>query len=76
MLKKLLKKNYISRKDPDFIVSSLVSKKDFQISETNNLINSLFEGSKKIFFSAFLNQENLNEKEIQDILTIIGQNDE
>lgn len=71
MLKKLIKKGYISRSEPNFIVCSIFSKENFQMVETSNLVNNLFEGSKKAFFSALLNSENLSKSEIIEILDII-----
>lgn len=71
ILKKLVDKNIISRKDPDFICTSLVKKSDVQKAETDSLINKLYNGSKKMFFSAFLQNEKLSQDEIEYLKKLI-----
>ena len=71
VLKKLEAKGYIKREDPGFICTSLVSKKDIRSSETKGLIDRLFGGSKKALFSALLEDEELTDKELDELKKMI-----
>jgi predicted transcriptional regulator len=71
ILKKLLDKKIISREEPDFICTSLVKKTEIQSTETNNLINKLYNGSKKMFFAAFLQNEKLSGDEAEFLKRLI-----
>lgn len=67
IIQKLIKKNVIERIEPKFICSALVSKEQIQLLETTNLINKMYEGSKKMFFSTFLKNEVFSEDDIEDL---------
>ncbi len=69
--KKIEAKGYIRRTDPGFICSSLISKKDVCESETQGLINKLFGGSRKAFFSSLLEDEKLTQDEIDELQKLI-----
>ena len=71
ILKKLVEKNAIKREEPNFICIPLITKEQVQKVETDNLINKLFNGSKKAFFSAFVGREKLTKKEVEELLRII-----
>ncbi|MDF2673235.1 MAG: putative transcriptional regulator, partial [Clostridiales bacterium] len=63
IIKKLIEKNGIARTEPNFICTSLIKKGEVQKSETINLIDKLYNGSKKAFFAAFI-EENISEDEL------------
>ena len=67
IIKKLIEKGFVNRKDPNFICTSVISKDEVCKAETQNLIDRLFNGSKKAFFSAFLNDEKLSKSEIEEL---------
>lgn len=71
VLKKLVEKEAVKREEPNFICTPLISKEQVQQQETDNLINKLFNGSKKAFFSAFANREKLSDDEIEELKRII-----
>lgn len=71
VLKKLEAKEFIKRDDPGFMCSSLVSKKEAQRSETRSLLDKLFGGSKKLLFSALLEDEQLSDDEIKELRDMI-----
>ena len=71
VIKKLIDKKAVLRTEPDFICTSLIKKENIQSSETRNLIDKLYNGSKKKFFAAFLEKENLTEDEIAEIRSMI-----
>jgi predicted transcriptional regulator len=71
IIKKLIEKQIVSRKEPNFICTSLVKKADIQKAETDNLIEKLYNGSKKKFFAAFLQNEKLTEEEMKELKDLI-----
>lgn len=71
VIKKLIEKNAVLRTEPNFICTSLVKKEDIRKSETNTLISKLFNGSKKVFFSALLEDDALTEEELDELRQIL-----
>jgi predicted transcriptional regulator len=70
IIKKLIEKNGIARTEPNFICTSLIKKGEVQKSETINLIDKLYNGSKKAFFAAFI-EENISEDELAELKKLI-----
>ncbi|MHB1483709.1 MAG: BlaI/MecI/CopY family transcriptional regulator [Saccharofermentanales bacterium] len=71
IIKKLIDKEAVLRSEPDFICSSLINKEKIQAIETQNLIDKLYNGSKKNFFAAFISKENLTEEEVAQLRSMI-----
>lgn len=71
VLKKLIEKNAVLRTNPNFICTSLVKKHDVQKFETTTLINKLYDGSKKAFFAAFVNDGAINEDDLKELMEMI-----
>ncbi len=71
VIKKLVAKGFIKRKDPGFICTSLISRDDVCKTETENLINKFFKGSKSALFSALLSDEALSQEELQSLRSLI-----
>jgi len=71
VIKKLNDKNAIKRSEPNFICTSIIKKQDIQQAETQNLIEKLFNGSKKAFLSAFVQNEELSKEEIDELKNMI-----
>ena len=76
ILKKLVAKDAIKRVEPDFMCTALISKEQVQQDEAGTLINKLFDGSKKAFFSAFIGKEKLSKDEIDELKRIIEKHGE
>lgn len=70
VIKKLIEKNAVLRSEPNFICTSLIKKECVAKSETQNLINKLFGGSKKAFFSAFID-DHIADEEIEELKKLI-----
>jgi predicted transcriptional regulator len=51
--------------------TSIIKKQDIQQTETQNLIEKLFNGSKKAFLSAFVQNEELSKEEIDELKKMI-----
>lgn len=73
VLKKLVEKNAVRRTDPNFVCEPLITREQVQLDETRKLIDKLYDGSLKTFFSSFLKKENLSEEEIEELKKIIDE---
>lgn len=71
VIKKLVAKKYILRSEPNFICTSAIRKEDVAASETKNLIEKLYEGSKQAFFAAFIQGGSLTDEELDDLKKLI-----
>lgn len=69
--KKLESKGYIKREEPGFICSSLISREEVRRTETKNLVEKLFGGSKKALFSALLEDEKLSSADLDELKKMI-----
>jgi len=70
ILKKLVDKNAVARKEPGFFCSPLITRDIVQKDETERLIGKFWGGSKKAFFAAFVD-EHLSEEEIRELKSLI-----
>jgi len=76
IIKKLIDKKIIIREEPNFVCTAAVNKAEVQSAETNNLIDKLYNGSKKMFFAAFLQNEKLSKDEIEELKLLIEKSKE
>ena len=58
-------------KNENAIVSSLITKEEAQLAEMNELMEKRFGNSLPAFLAAFTKQQNLSEKQIDEIMKII-----
>ena len=70
VIKKLIEKKAIQRTEPNFICSSLVKKEDVRKAETQSLIDKLYNGSKKAFFAAFI-EDDISDDELEELKKLI-----
>lgn len=54
VIKKCIEKEAVSREDPGFLCTPLVTRDEVARSETEQLIDKMFGGSSELFFSSFL----------------------
>ena len=71
VIKKLEAKGFISRSDPGFVCTPLVSQNEVQKAEASSLVKKIFGGSRKALFSALLEDEPLSEEEIDEFRKLI-----
>ena len=71
ILKKLIKKEAVLRKEPNFICVPLVSKKQVQIKEAKRLVDKLYEGSSKLLVSKFIEDEQLTKEDLKSLRNLI-----
>lgn len=70
IIKKLIEKNAIKRTEPNFICTSLVKKEDVRRAETKSLIDKLYNGSRKAFFAAFI-EDDISDDELEELKKLI-----
>lgn len=70
IIKKLIEKNAIERSEPNFICISLVKKEAVQKAETQSLIDKLYNGSKKAFFAAFI-EDDISDDDLEVLKKLI-----
>ncbi|MCI8752597.1 MAG: BlaI/MecI/CopY family transcriptional regulator [Lachnospiraceae bacterium] len=73
VIKKCIDKGAIERIEPKFICKALISKEDVQAYETEELVERMFNGSKKQFFAALLSGQTLTPDEIQELKDMANQ---
>lgn len=72
VIKKLIDKGAVSRNDPGFLCTPLVTREEVQRQETDSLISRLFGGSATQFLSAFLSERDLTPAEADQLRELIG----
>ena len=70
IIKKLIEKSAIERSEPNFMCTSLVKKEDVQKAETQSLIDKLYNGSRKAFFAAFI-EDDITDEELELLKNLI-----
>ena len=63
VIKKCIEKEAVSREDPGFLCTPLVTRDEVARSETEQLIDKMFGGSSELFFSSFLKNQGISEAE-------------
>lgn len=76
IIKKLIAKGAIERREPKFQCVPLITKAQIQKQEARELSDKLFSGATDIFLSAFLDGKKLSKKEIKNMKELIEQLDE
>ncbi|AUS95312.1 BlaI family transcriptional regulator [Clostridium thermosuccinogenes] len=71
IIKKLIDKGAIERREPNFICHALLKREQVQEMETTELINKVFAGSVDLLFASLLKRKNLPEDEIERLMEII-----
>lgn len=71
LIKRCIKKGAIKRTEPNFICHALIPKGDVQESETDELINKIYDGSVDKLFAALLGRKKLSNEQIQKLKQIV-----
>lgn len=58
-------------KNENAVVTSLISREELEIAEIDELMDKRFNGSLPAFVAAFTRQQNLSEKQVEEIMRII-----
>lgn len=73
VIKRLIDKGAIERVDPGFICKAVISKNAVQKTETDALINKLYNSSLSTFFVEYLRNRDLSTAEIFELERIISE---
>ena len=71
VLKRLIGKKVIIRKDPNFICISNVKREEAQHINTKSFIDKVYNGSLKMLFNNFLDNEEVSEDDLNEIMKMI-----
>lgn len=73
VIKKCIEKGAIERIEPKFLCKAIISREEVQVYETKELIDKMFDGSKKQFFAALLSEKTLKPDELQQLKDLVNQ---
>ncbi len=73
VIKTLVEAGAIERGEPDFICTPLISLEEVRKTETKSFLEKFYQGSAKAFFSAFLEDENLDPEELEVLKKLINE---
>ncbi len=76
IIKKLLAKGYVERREPRFICHPLITREDVERAHAEDLVDRLYGGSNLLFLSAFVKNQRLSKNEIGDLRALIDSLDE
>ena len=76
IIKKLIAKGAIERRDPKFMCWPLITKEQVQKQEVRELGDKLFKGSTDVFLSAFVDGKKLSKQEIKRMRAFVEMLDE
>lgn len=72
VIRKCIKKGAIERREPHFVCHALVTRKQAQIAETDELIGKMYGGSVDKLFAALLGRGNLSPEEIARLKEMVA----
>lgn len=71
LIKRCIKKGAIVRSEPNFLCHAIIPKEAVQESETNELINKVYDGSADKLFAALLGRRTLSAQQIRRLKQIV-----
>lgn len=72
LIKRCIKKGAIERSEPNFMCHAIISKSEVQQTETNELIDKIYDGSANNLFAALLGKKKLSVKQIERLKQIVA----
>ena len=73
LIKRCVAKGAVERSEPGFVCRALIDKSTVQRSETDRLIDKIFDGSADMLFASLLSRKKLGADEIEKLKSIIGE---
>lgn len=71
VIKKCIDKGAVCRSNPHFICKAIINKRDIQVSEANELVDKMFDGSRSMLFSSLLESKKVTREEIEELKDLI-----
>ena len=72
LIKRCINKGAIQRSEPNFLCHALVQKQEVQETQTNELIDRIYDGSADKLFAALLDRKKLSGEQLQKLREIVG----
>ncbi len=73
LIKRCMKKGAIERQEPNFMCHALIAKEEVQETETNELIDKVYDGSADKLFAALLGRKKLSIDQVEKLRQIVGE---
>ena len=73
LIKRCIAKGAIERLEPNFLCHALIEKTVVQETETNELIDKIFDGSADKLFASLLGRKKLSPEQIAHLRQIVGE---
>ena len=73
LIKRCINKGAIERSEPNFMCHALIPKEEVQESETNELINKIYDGSANNLFAALLGKKKISTEQIKRLKQIVDE---
>ncbi len=73
LIKRCMKKGAIERQEPNFMCHALIAKEEVQETETNELIDKVYDGSADKLFAALLGRKKLSTDQVEKLRQIVGE---
>ncbi|MDE7324639.1 MAG: BlaI/MecI/CopY family transcriptional regulator [Lachnospiraceae bacterium] len=73
LIKRCMKKGAIERSEPGFMCHALISQEEVQETETNELIDKVYDGSADKLFAALLGRKKLTAGQIERLKQIVDE---
>lgn len=73
LIKRCMKKGAIERLEPNFVCHALIAKEEVQETETNELIDKVYDGSVDKLFAALLGRKKLSTDQVEKLRQIVGE---
>jgi len=73
IIKRLIGKGVIERREPGFVCTALVDKASVQASETDELIDRIFDGSADMLFASLLSRKRLSDAQIERLKKLVNE---
>ncbi len=71
VLKKCVEKQAVSRTEPGFVCSPLISRAEVQADETNNLIDRMYGGSKDLLIASLLGNQEMTPDDLERLKKLV-----
>ena len=73
IIKRLIAKGIIERREPNFLCHPLIEKAEVQATETDELIDRVFDGSADKLFASLLSRKRLSAEQIERLKRIVDE---
>lgn len=77
VIKRLCDRGILSRtEDVPMMITSLVSREDAEQAQAQDLLNKMYQGSLKMFLSAFIKRQDISEEKLDKLQSIVDELEE